>query len=334
MKPLYIAFGLVVSSSSSWATDNLQLALDYLNRMGQAHHSLNYYGTMVYQQGGQVESMRLVHKADDSGEYERVAYISNGNDSREIVRSNSVVTCYLPESKSVMVGHRRFNGALLAKLFTNFQEYGDTYSFHVKGDGRVAGQAVKIVAIRPKDRFRYGYQLWIDEKHGLLMKSDLVNYHGRILEQLMFVDLTVVDKIPDDMIKPETSAESYTWHGKQSMEAGFDQQGDRGWLVKHMPQGFAVTGYYKQLMPNAEQPANHLVLSDGLASVSVYIEQSDMHNRGFTGSSRAGAVNIYGSVFDDYRVTVVGEVPLATVQMIANSVAHEKQKHEKRVALD
>ena len=191
----------IVLFSNAGADQEHAPALQYLNKMGEALKSLNYYGTLVYMHDGRVESLKIIHKRDSSGELQRVVHLTG--EAREVIRNNDVVTCYMPDSQSVLVGERRFNNHLLSKLTRNFQEFAGNYQFQVDGNGRVAGRNATIISINPKDNFRYGYRFWIDDENGLLLKSDLMSSDAVVLEQLMFVELTVVDKVPDEMLKPQ-----------------------------------------------------------------------------------------------------------------------------------
>jgi len=181
------------------------------------------------------------------------------------------------------------------------------------------------VEINPKDLYRYGYRLWIDESSNLLLKSELVDSQGAVLEQMMFTQIEIVDEIPDAMLKPAISGESFTWHGDDE-KIEKDGEIDRSWQVANMPSGFVVSARYKQQMPNSSQPAEHVIISDGLASVSVYIEPFNAESQSFVGASRMGAVNIFGLIQQDHQVTVVGEVPMSTVEMISKSIRYVPEK--------
>ena len=318
MRFLALLTGLVILSSAG-ADQNSAPALAHLSKMGSALKSLNYYGTLVYMHGGQVESLKLIHKQDESGEFQRVVHLTG--EAREVIRNNDVVTCYMPDSQSVLVGERRFNNHLLSKLTKNFEEFTGNYDFRVDGKGRVAGRDATIIAIQPKDNYRYGYRFWIDNDSNLLLKSDLLTVDGVVLEQLMFVELSVVDTIPDDMLKPAVNGESFTWHNGRDKDNSQLEQASSSWHVERMPEGFVVTGRSKHKMPEKNKPVDYLVVTDGLASISVYIEQFGVQNEGFVGASNMGAVNVYGSLKDKHHVTVVGEVPQKTVQMIAESIS-------------
>jgi len=288
-----------------------------LERMVLASKQLNYHGTVVYSHDGIIESMQVIHKGGPGGEVERLVQL-NGV-PREVIRKDDVVTCYMSGRRSVLVGKRNLNSNLLATFSKKFASFSDTYRFDVGGIGRVAGKVARIINIQPKDNYRYGYKLWLNKENALLLKSELVGANGDVLEQVMFVQLDVLDSIPDFMLQPSISGESYTWHQGASKTKESAVTLDN-WLFSNLPVGFKISTVSKQQMPNSKSLADHVIISDGLASISVYIESFGVQSQPFVGSSYMGAVNIYGAVVDDFQVTVVGEVPPLTVKMIAESV--------------
>lgn len=291
-----------------------------LGRMQEAVQSLNYQGTLVYFQGGQVQSMRIVHKADGKGEYERLVNL-NGP-AREVIRNNNVVTCYLPDHKSVLVGERQYNNVLSKLAVNDFSTFQDYYQFQAEGLDRVAGLTARRVLIKPRDTYRYGYRLWLDQTNSLLLKSDLLAADGQALEQAMFADITVVEHIPDAMLAPGTASEGFAWF-KQDKTASTAQAVESAWRIDRLPVGFAITSRFHHPLPDSDVPAEHLIATDGLASVSVYIERLSGNSKRFAGGSTMGAMNAFGTVVDDHQITVIGEVPGGTVEMIAQSVTRQ-----------
>lgn len=315
-----LAFASLLPVRSLRADDNLPVALDYLNRMGNALHSLNYQGTLVYLHGDQIETMQLIHKSDDTGEHERLIHLSGA--AREVIRDGDMVICYLSDIRSVVVGSRRFNSNFLTRLQTDFKRFVDNYNFTVDGEDRIAGRSAHIIQVIPRDEFRYGYKIWIDQETYLMLKSDLVDKQMQVLEQVMFTNVDVVDDIPAELLKPAINSDTFTWHRGKDKGQGVSTI-DKGWKIGNMPTGFILTGHFKQQMPGSESAAEHMVISDGLASISVYIESFAAESQGFVGTSNLGAINLHGSVVDDYKITVVGEVPETTVRMIAASISHQ-----------
>jgi len=311
----------LLAFSAAPADEQAVPALMLLNSMGEAVKSSNYHGTLVYMNDGHVESLKIIHRRDDQGEMQRIVHLTGA--AREVILKDDVVTCYMPDSQSVFVGERRFNNHLLARLSQNFQEFTNQYDFVIDGSGRVAGRESTIVGIKPKDSYRYGYRFWIDNDSKLLLKSDLLDADGNVLEQLMFVDINVGGNIAAEMLKPAIDGKSFTWHKGNEKTEDADHDNRAYWQIKNMPLGFTVKEQSKQKMPNSEDLVDYLFISDGLATISVYIEKFGVENKGYVGASRMGAISVYGSLKDDFHVTVVGEAPQGTVKMIADSIAHQ-----------
>ena len=176
--------------------------------------------------------------------------------------------------------------------------------------------------IKPRDTYRYGYRLWLDQANGLLLKSDLLAEDGQSLEQAMFADIAVVEHIPDTLLAPTTASEGFAWF-KQEKTPDPAQAVESVWRIARLPVGFAITSRYHHPLPDSDTPAEHVIASDGLASVSVYIEKLTENLKRFVGSSNMGAMNAYGTVVDNHQITVIGEVPGGTVEMIAHSVTRQ-----------
>jgi sigma-E factor negative regulatory protein RseB len=323
VKRLLVFVFVLLSTNTIWADEDYTAALDYLKQMGQALNDLNYHGTLVYLHNDQIETMKLIHKKDQDGESERLVHLSGA--PREVLRKGDMVTCYLPDRQSVVKLKRRSNNHLLARLKADFKNFVDYYSFHLSGNDRVAGRSARIIFISPKDEFRYGYRLWLDQESNLLLKSVLVDDNEQVLEQMMFTNLTIVDSIPNEDLQPGIDGEKFTWHMGKDSDEKMDITNTR-WKINNMPNGFTVTGYYRQPMPNSDNPADHMVISDGLASISVYFESSNAKSQGFVGASSMGAIHVFGSIIDNYKITVVGEVPELTVRAISESLQYSTKE--------
>jgi sigma-E factor negative regulatory protein RseB len=293
--------------------------LDVLMRMQMALQDLNYHGTLVYLQDGQVQSMRIIHKASEDGEYERL--INLNGVAREVIRKDDVVTCYMPDKKKVTVDKRQYNRHILSKLVENdFVALQEFYDFKLEGEDRIAGLKAQRVLIQPKDKLRYGYRLWLGTKDALLLKSDLLSVKGKVLEQVMFADIHIVDQIPMDMLTPVSSSKGFSWFRHGSEDKG-QHDASENWKIKSLPKGFSISTHVRQALPDSDQPTEQWIATDGLASVSIYVEDLIAGNNVFEGVMQKGAMNIFGLSLSGHQVTVVGEVPANTVEMIARSVA-------------
>jgi len=315
---------LLIVPVVSWASDSSLEAFEQLKRMYAAPQTLNYQGTFVYYHDGKIETMKIFHSVGIEGEKERLYHL-NGS-AREIVREQNLVTCILPDNKSVMVNKNQGNQNILFALPENIEALKSSYRFILGKDDRIAGRLSKTVLVRPKDNYRYGRKLWIDTDTGLLLSSALLNENNRTIELIMFTEISVVDKIPAFLLKPTVSGKEFTWHNELANDGVKDNDnGVTNWVVKNMPNGFHSTKHYLRHV-STEPTVEHIVLSDGLASVSVYVERLATQNKKFIGTSYMGAVNVYGTVVNDHQVTVVGEVPKSTVKLIASSVQYVENR--------
>jgi sigma-E factor negative regulatory protein RseB len=297
-------------------------AFQWLDNMSTALQTLGYDGTFVYLHDGKLEAMRIVHQANAGIEKERLMSLTGS--AREVLRDDKVVTCIMPDNKSVMVGQSRPR-----QPFPNVPEDLGSLSPHYQlqdaGEDRIAGLMARVIAISPRDNYRYGYRFWIDTSNYMLLKFELNNVDGTAIEQVMFTNLSVGGRISSADLEPSLTGEGYNWFRQ---EDGSAEQAvnpvQTGWTVTQLPAGFRLTNSQRRQVRQGGDHAEHMVFTDGLATVSVYVEKMLAHDAAFTGLSSMGAMNAYGTVLDDHQVTVVGEVPALTVQSMARSVARRQ----------
>ena len=295
---------------------------EWLGRVTAAGKNLNYEGTFVYRHGNEMEAVKVIHKADDKGEHERM--ISLTGSAREIIRNNKVVTCILPDSKSVVVDNKTPGTQQLPSFPSELGQLDAYYDFSFEGYERVASREARRVVIKPHDRFRYGYRLWIDDAFELLLRSELLDPDGNAVEQIMFTDIKLYESLDSDLLKPNVSGREFTWVTDDETDHDEPMPVDPNWQVKNKPKGFMLAHHNMHKLPETNRPVEHLVYTDGLAWVSVYIEQIAKDSDSLQGATSMGAVNAYGRVMGGYHVTAVGEVPATTVELLSSSVIHTK----------
>ena len=275
----------------------------------------------IYRRQGRMDTMRIIHKVDENGVKERIVSLTGF--AREVIRDKNSVTCILPDNESVMVeksNPRQFKISQLPEQISKVSEY---YTFSIAGQDRVANRPAWVVDILPKDEYRYGYQLWIDLDTKLLLKSELKDKKGAPLEQFFFAKLQILEEIPDEWLKPEISGVGYTWHDNSSADSPVHKS-DVFWKVTWMPDGFVMSDHEIQNVDESQMPVEHLMYSDGLALVSVFVEKLNQSMNVVTGSSSMGGVNTFSTMTDSYLITAIGEVPRDTVKLFANSVVSNK----------
>lgn len=322
---------LVVALWLGGATAADEDAREWLREMSEASQELNYRGTFVYLHQGRMEAMRVIHRAADGGEQERLVALTG--EAREVIRDKQRVTCILPKSKSVMVGRSLPRKPFPAALPRDLGDLADNYEFVVQGEDRMAGRSARIVLIRPRDDLRYGYRLWLDTASRMLLKSELIDGDSRAVEQMMFTHIEFPPTIAEGELQSSLHGEAYTRDGHERPAA--EPMSESDWTVAALPPGFVLTHSNRHALSSPTgQQVEHLVFSDGLATVSVYIEplpefaeESGPEARMGTapmGASNMGAVNTLGLRRDGHQIMVVGEVPRTTVERMGESV---RRKH-------
>ncbi len=324
---------LYLIAGQSWAVDPTLTAHEWLEKMSRAAHKLNYEGTFVYLHDGQMTAMRISHTVDDQGEYDHLVSLTGSG--REVTLKNSL-NSFLP-GKSLVNAEDKASQSFPETLFHSGKHLENYYDFTLLDKQRVAGRLTQRINVKPKDNFRYGYRLWLDDASGLLLKADMVNERSVPVEQIMFTEINIGDTKnsrtdssamestfleteadKDSVEKTETGlSEKETFSPKNSGKVS-----DSEWRITKFPSGFRAVERNKYIMSPSHTPVEHIVLTDGLASVSIFIEKSNPKDK-FSGTSHRGAVNAYGRIHNGHQITLVGEVPVATVQYIGQSIKHE-----------
>lgn len=309
--PVCLAFSTAAAAADS--------AHDWLMKINKAARNLDYEGVFVYQHDTQLEAMRIIHKVENGSAHERLVSLNGA--PREIIRDQHEVTCYWPDKNSVMVEFRKAdNQSFPAILPERVQDLDDYYSIRLGGVERITGRPAQLVIVKPVDQYRYGYHLWADRDTGLLLKADLLDTQGRILEQFMFTQISIGSKIPPAALKPGMTGEGMVWHREDEEHRNVGAGPE--WMATQLPRGFRLSAHIARQTLKRKRPVEHLVYTDGLAAVSVFVEKRGEDTRPFMlGASRMGAVNALGSRVNGYQITTVGEVPAETIALIGNSMA-------------
>lgn len=298
-------------------------AAELVRRAIDAGRTLDYDGVFVYQRETSLDAMRLIHRGSGDSETERLVSLSGP--AREVVRDGTRVTCTFADDKAVMVEKRQPRDLLTFGLSGSIDELTAEYDFRLGHVDRVAGRQTRVVQILPRTRDRYGYRLWIDEATRLLLKSVVLDHDGRPLEQVEFTQIAIGGPITDAMLEPEVNGVDFTWYTNEAMPPDTaSPAADDRWQIAWLPPGFEMHREQTQHMGTSKLPVRHFVYSDGLATVSIFIEKLQESAAPLQGFSSLGAVNAFSRVADDYQITVVGEVPQSTVRQIAAAVANRK----------
>ena len=303
---LFLSIGLVQASEPQLTAQQL------LVKMIHAMDVLNYQGTVAFLKNGKLEPMKYVHAAEKGVQQERLTSLNSP--LREIVRDGGQVSCFFKETQQTLVDHRPFERSFLVDVPENLDEMHAVYQFDIVGEENVAMMPSYVVAIQPKDNARYPRKLWIEKQHFLPLKVVVYDNSGVLLEQVVFTDIDVEDALPFVDVKLQ-DAKYPAQHIHQIQTQSSDQA---AFAVTALPKGFREIFFSRKPMHNAEQPVDHLLLSDGFASVSIYMENKNAAVQ--PGLQSVGAVNSYSRTLSNYQLTVMGEVPAETVKLIAEGI--------------
>lgn len=286
-------------------------AADWLTRLSDAYHSLNYAGTFIYRHEGGVETLRVVHSSGNGHVQQRLQAL-NGV-PREILRDGDSVACILPDSQRVVLGAGA-NRVSVADRYTDldFASLSDLYHITLGQSQRVADRQCRNLRISPRDKLRYGYQLCLDEERGMLLRSAVLDETGAVVEEMIFTEIQFPEAIDGRQLAASVKLDQFEVVD-QSRPAAADRSAV-AWEVRELPTGFHSRSAH------VSDGVEHRVLSDGLATISVFIEITDDLENHTLGAARIGAIKTYTARVGDALATVMGEVPDATVQQVAENI--------------
>jgi sigma-E factor negative regulatory protein RseB len=331
--PIYLAFFLFFTSTSVFAGD----LFDMLQRMSDADQEHSYQGVFVLRKSDSLSTLKVTHGKDEDGVWESLEAL-NG-EPRKVVRRNNKVVSVFPGRELVTIRHNAAKQPLHPQLPEDIEQLKLFYSISQLPDDRIANYSTLVVDLIPDDDLRYGYRYWIDKSTGLLLRCDLVDENNSVVEQMMFTSLEYLPRAPSSAF----DLKQYEHYRQQLLDGpAVDASRDAPlqWVINTLPKGFMLTQstmrYTQSSLAENELSAEkigrasakpdllHLVYSDGLASVSVFIEKKQDNEKHLQGAATMGAVNAFGNYVDDYFVTVVGEVPEKTVRSMARSAVKIK----------
>lgn len=328
-----VVFAILSFASANSLADDLS---DMLQRMSDVGQSQNYRGTFILRKSDKLSTLHVAHGVDEQGVWERMESL-NG-EVKKVLRHNDRIVSVYPERQLVTVRHTNKNQSLHQQLPENIDQLELFYSMTRLDDDRIANHPTIVVDLLPRDQYRYGYRYWIDKNTGMLLRCDFLSEKNEIIEQMMFTSLEYLTEASShgfDLQQFERFNQQVMDEPTADQEQGGNAKTE--WQVKQLPNGFRLTQNtmrYSQKPVSSVSASNdsaanesastppdlqHLVYSDGLASVSIFIEKNRGDGHHSQGASSMGAVNAFGYAVGDFFVTVVGEVPEKTVQLMAQT---------------
>ncbi|HEX5806008.1 MAG TPA: MucB/RseB C-terminal domain-containing protein [Macromonas sp.] len=289
----------------------------WIERLHQASRRRAYAGTFVVSDGNQMAVSKIWHICDGSQQVERIETLTGA--PRVTLRRNDEVTIIVPDQHLVRKERRDALHAYPGLLLAPGVQLENQYGARPQGVERVAGFEALVVDFQPRDGLRYAYRIWSEKKTGLVVKMQTRDAAGQVVEQVAFTDLQLdVPLRADALLKSIDGAKDYTVLRpvlrKTTPEA-------EGWRLKAGVPGFqSVSCYARSEAESRQSPVVQWVFSDGLASVSLFLETFDPHKHTKEGSGAAGATHSLTRRLGEHWVTALGEVPLETLNRFVSAL--------------
>ena len=307
-----------------------------LAKMAESTKSLTYQGTLVYTQGSRMETLEIFHTLIDGQQSERLVHLTGA--PREIIRRGDKVICVHPKNGVIELNDTVPAGPFARNYQARLDSVNKPYTVKFSGHTRVAGREVTVLAVQPKDDYRYGFKLALDNQTGLLLQSLMVDASNKVLERFEYTEIKIGGDIAAEQLVPHFDSarerlslidvkafQSRSLVGPSEIDKLESQAAEKqNWQVNWLPAGFTLsTAHFEQRADTKRGERNSKMYSDGLSAFSVFITPDVDMSKAL--SVQSGATLAYSVVKRDaeglYSITVVGEIPPRAAKEIATSVS-------------
>lgn len=302
-------------SSLAWA-DSSRSINDWLSRMHEASRQRAYMGTLVVSAGDAMSASRIWHVCDGQQQMERVETLTGA--PRTTIRRNSEVITFDPQTRTAWTEKRESLGVFPELLRTPSNVIPEHYRVKEQQPERVAGHVADVIELAPKDDLRFGYRIWSEKKTGLVVKMQTLGERGQVLEQVAFTELQLDAPVKMDKLKRQMAdTKGYDVLKPALRKTTAEAQ---GWRLREAVPGFQSMSCHIREGGGDESSPMQWVFSDGLASVSLFVEPFDPERHREEGQAVAGATHSLTRRLGGYWLTAMGEVPMATLQQFAQGL--------------
>ena len=303
----------VASSTSYQSASSIQSTSQWLIRLSDIVSNENYQLSFVQTKTGQETVPYLWrHGIDENGTELEQLNVQNGP-GRELIRINDVVSVFEPDVQPYSLRSQHINGPIPTALLYHPETLSTAYEFVAVGRARVAGRPAQQIRIVSRDNSRFSYQLWLDEATGMLLKLNMVDLQGAILEQVQVTAFAISPEPSEyfSRINPESLPKPMALNNVQTRE--------HSWDVGYLPIGMREVKEDTRRLALTGQVVEHKMFSDGLVDVSVYVQPAE-DAVGADLALRHELSTFLTLTVGKAQITVVGEIPLQTAKAMAASL--------------
>ncbi|MGL5304106.1 MAG: MucB/RseB C-terminal domain-containing protein, partial [Aeromonas sp.] len=311
---ILLASFLLISAKAS--ADN-KSAEALLQQMQSAVQQQNFELSMVKARQGRLEPIRISHAVIDGKQIAHLSYL-DGKPIEYLQRQNEY-TFFENNHDPYTLKNARFPGVWSTLVHMPLARVLQSYDPILAGRSRVAGVVAQVVRLVPKEPDKYGFVLWIDEQSHVLLRIDMVEREGNLVEQVLGVDLLMQRQPAPWLVELAKSTQPAALTLEDAYPA---PQQTLNWHITWLPNGFKVLSQDRHQLVTTSMPVDYMMLSDGLVDLSVYVTRVNPAQTVRQQLIRQGATSLMSYVNDaGVEITVVGEVPAETAKRIAESVA-------------
>lgn len=300
-----------LSTTITFANTKEAAALTLLENMSQAMKQLDYQGTVAFFKNGRLDTMKYFHTLHNGQEQERL--LSLNSPMREVIREAGKVSCVFKKTNELVVNEHPVSQSFIVDLPKDFSTVDNVYSFIELEEESVAMLTAHVISIEPKDQYRYKRKIWLNKENFLPLKSEVYDLAGKTVEQVVFTEIHVSSPVLNDGSFDHKERMS---HKKTEIELLSIDQARID--LQNLPLNYHVVFFTLMKDKKVAQATGHILLSDGFSTVSVYIEEKVKDPQ--EGLQVFGSVKSLTKIIDKFQITVLGEVPVSTVQFIAQGI--------------
>ena len=290
--PLLLFTGICYAESVDISNQEL------LGRVAEVGRSLSYEGVFTYEHGGVMKAVKVNQQADNSGFVQQLLYLNGPR--REIIRGDVCPFSQEESNLPALMGSG-------SERVTGLQPH---YNIVRRGEDRVADRSIVVLQLVPKDLYRYGYVLGIDQQTGMLLQSLLISANNRVLERFQFIEF--------NPLPTSHQQEQLVQVDKKECASSLSQKQAINWRAEWLPAGFKLVNQGVD-----DEGFQVAVYSDGLSVFSIFVDRDNGEQFPDMQAQRgATIVQLHKVPVGNrlYAVSVVGEIPLECAQRIASQI--------------
>jgi outer membrane lipoprotein-sorting protein len=326
---------------------------DVIRMLDDSEKQFSYLGTkFVIDYTPSQRSTTLVKVTHSSGlRKKEVASLKPGESSQVILDDGKFLWHYIPSQASVVKKKQRITlGRISKRIASQGELIQQNYDIHIK---QIPQSAIELsasstpsvggdvmIAFQPKTQDRPSWKIWLERKHGLIVRTEVYDTEG---------DLALLSAFSELTFQPKLSKKSFVMKVpkgttvQNSMEKYFrtveEAQKETGFPISvpgYISPGFELASVIQS--PSKRGEKVQLSYVDGMSSISIFEEKHAGTNESASSTSKEVSINqsIKGTFHDhgllkilrwrvgqDFYLTLVGEVADAELLKIAASLSEE-----------